>query len=122
MGITPAGKVGHRYFATLYRVISDSACRNLTRIVENGKNMSQERLKHHRSPNGGLPTGVRDEVPGEAEGRSAESARADILCRQDDARCGRSSRCAVRLQAPTKGMAKRGRVAEVPAWCLGRNW
>ena len=35
--------------------------------------MPQERLKHHGSPNDGLPTGVRDEFPGEAEGRSAES-------------------------------------------------
>ena len=61
--------------------------------------MSQERLKHHGSPNGCLPTGVPDEFPNEAEGRSAESARADILCRQDDARCGRSSRCAFHLQA-----------------------
>jgi hypothetical protein len=37
----------------------------------------QERFKHHGSPSDGLPTGVRDELPGEAEGRSAESARAD---------------------------------------------
>jgi len=33
------------------------------RIVENGKNMPQERLKPHGSPNAGLPTGVRDEFP-----------------------------------------------------------
>jgi hypothetical protein len=39
-------------------MISDSACRYVPRIVENRKNMSQERLKHHGSPNGDLPTGV----------------------------------------------------------------
>jgi hypothetical protein len=61
--------------------------------------MLQERLKHHGWPNGGLSTGVRDEVPGEAEERSVESARADILSRQDDAGCGRSSRCAFHRSA-----------------------
>jgi hypothetical protein len=39
-------------------VISDSACRNVPRIVENGKNMSHERLKHHGSPNGGLTISI----------------------------------------------------------------
>jgi hypothetical protein len=60
MSIHPPGKVGHRYFEIPYRVIRGSACRNVPRIVENGKNMS---WKPHGSPNGGLPAGVRDEFP-----------------------------------------------------------
>jgi hypothetical protein len=36
-------------------MISDRVCRYVPRIVENRKNMSQERLKHHGSPNGGMP-------------------------------------------------------------------
>jgi hypothetical protein len=45
-----------------YCVISDSACRNVPRIVENGRNMSQERLKHHGSPNGGRISGLPEPV------------------------------------------------------------
>jgi hypothetical protein len=48
----------------------------------NGKKYVAGRLKHHGSSNGCLPTGVRDEFPGKAEGRSAESAKAGILCRK----------------------------------------
>jgi hypothetical protein len=35
-------------------------------IAENGNNM-QERFEHHCSPSASLPTGVRDELPGEAD-------------------------------------------------------
>src|SRR5258705_6678099 len=69
--IRPARSVTHS-FEIPYCVISDSACRNLPKIVENGRNMLQERLKRHSSPNGGLPAGVRDKFPGEAEGRNRQ--------------------------------------------------
>jgi hypothetical protein len=58
----PAGKAGHRYFGILYRVISDSACRNLPIIVENGKNMLQERRMQRGSLNGGLIPGLPEPV------------------------------------------------------------
>src|SRR6266403_103211 len=70
-------------------------CRELSKY----KKYVEEGLKHHGSPNGGVPTGVRDEFPGGAEGRSAEFARADIPCRRGNTRCGRSSRCAVHPRA-----------------------
>jgi hypothetical protein len=82
--IRPARSVTHS-FEIPYCVISDSACRNLPKIVENGRNMSQERLKRHSSPNGGLPAGVRDKFPGEAEGRNRQGQTSRVAGAMRDA-------------------------------------